>query len=440
MGGNRQRCRALVEAQPEERRAASYARRILGPWRSYNFRWYWASSATQAFAQGMQFLVIGWLVLEVTGSSTQLGLALFLYGVPNVGLLMVGGVIADRIDRKRLLMTIQLAVGVSMAGLAMLALTGVIAVWHIYATAVLLGALQALNQPARVAMVADLVDRRTLLDAVAHFNAAVHIGRIVGPPLVGAVIDHWNISAALLVNASCYVASVFCVAKIRPAPGDASPGDTSPGDTRPASQPILRNFTDGVVQIWRSPVLLTVLVLACSWGGFGMSHLAVIPAFSNEHLGSEAYGAGLLLMANGVGSLIGNLSVTFMHRAWLYRWLLACLMLFCIALTLFAWSYWFWMAWALFLAVGILSLGTVWPLATTILQLAAPAEIRGRVMGVLHFTPGFHYLGALPLAAAAGWVGWSASISIAAGLCLLVTLWFGLGRTSGRQLAATATA
>ena len=416
----------LVEPQTAERRAVSYARRILGPWRSSNFRWYWTGSSIQALSQGMQFLVLGWLVLEVTGSSTQLGVALFLYGVPNVGLLMVGGVIADRIDRKRLLMTIQLAVGLSILALAMLSLTGVIAVWHIYAIAVLLGALQALNQPARVAMVADLVDRNTLLDAVAHFNAAVHIGRIVGPPLVGAVIDHWSITAALLVNAACYLMSVVCVARIR----------LGTPEVRPASEPILRNLTDGVAQIWRSPVLLTVLVLACSWGGFGMSHLAVIPAFSKEHLGSEAYGAGLLLLANGVGSLIGNLSVTFMHRAWLYRWLLVCLVSFCAFLTLFGWSSWFWVAWALFLVVGILSLGTVWPLATTILQLASPAEIRGRVMGVLHFTPGFHYLGALPLAAAAGWVGWPAAIGISAGLCLVVTLWFGMGRAAGRRLAA----
>ena len=89
------------------------------------------------------------------------------------------------------------------------------------------------------------------------------------------------------------------------------------------------------------------------------------------------------------------------------------------------------------MVVGILSLGTVWPLATTILQMAAPAEVRGRVMGVLHFTPGFHYLGALPLAAAAGWAGWPVAISVAAAACLVVTVWFGVARTSGRRLAAS---
>lgn len=401
----------------------------MGPWRSSNFRWYWTSSATQAFAQGMQFLVLGWLVLEVTGSKTQFGLVLFLYGIPNVGLLLVGGVIADAIDRKRLLITIQLTVGAVISVLATLSLTGLIAVWHIYVAAILLGSLQALNQPARVSMVADLVDQRTLLDAVAHFNAAVHIGRIIGPPLVGLVIDHWSISAALFLNGSCYLASVFSVYWIR----------VAQVSRRSAPEPILHNFTDGLAQIWRSPVLLTVIVLACSWGGLGMSHLAALPAFAQEHLGADAYRAGLLLLASGVGSLIGNLSITLMGRRWLYRWLLACLGLFCVCLTLFAWSSSFWVSWTVFLVLGVLSLGTVWPLATTILQLAAPAEIRGRVMGILHFTPGFHHLGALPLAAAAGWVGWSTSISVAAGLCLLVSIWFGLGRASGRRLAMTPT-
>jgi MFS family permease len=417
----------LVAARPDGGGATSYVRRILGPWRASNFRWYWTSSATQAFAAGMQFLVLGWLVLEVTGSKTQFGLVLFLYGVPNVGLLMVGGMIADSIDRKRLLIAIQFIVGAVIAVLAMLSLTGVIAVWHIYLAAILLGSLQALNQPARVAMVADLVDQRTLLDAVAHFNAAVHIGRIIGPPLVGLVIDHWSISAALVINASCYAVSVVAVSRIQ----------TSPRISRPASQPILRNFVDGVVQIRRSPVLLTVIVLACSWGGFGMSHLAAIPAFAKDQLDSGAYEAGLLLLASGVGSLVGNVSITFMGRRWLYRWLLVCLALFCVVLTLFAWSTSFWVSWALFVVLGVASLGTVWPLATTILQLASPAEVRGRVMGILHFTPGFHHLGALPLAAAAGWVGWPTSISIAAGLCLLVTCWFGLGRASGRRLASS---
>ena len=415
----------MVTADSGGRRPASYLGRMLVPWRATNFRWYWASSAIQSVSQGMQFLVIGWLVLEVTGSKTQLGLVLFFYGVPNVGLLVVGGVIADRIDRKRLLMMIQATVGALVAFLAALSATDVVAVWHIYLFGMVLGVLQALNQPARVAMLSDLVEEGTLLDAVASFNVAVHLGRIGGPPLVGAVIDGWGISAAIFMNASFYLVSTLCVSRIRTAPR-----------TPREREPLLRNFVDGFIHIRDAPLLLTVIVLACSFGGFGMSHLQVIPAIAKDQLGSGAYEAGVLLLASGIGSLIGNLSLTFMGRAWLYRWLLGCLVSFSVMLTLFAWMPWYWGAWVLFLVVGSLSLGTVWPLATTILQMAAAPEVRGRVMGVLHFTPGFHYLGALPLAAAAGWVGWPVAISIAAAATLLVTIWFGVGRSSGRKLAA----
>ena len=399
---------------------------MQGPWRTAAFRWYWGASLTQSVSQGMQFLVLVWLVLEVTGDKTQSGLMLFIYGVPNVGLLMVGGIVADRVDRKLLLMVTQVLVGAMIAGLAVLTIMEIVDLWHIYLSAALLGVLQALNMPARVTMLSDLVDERRLLDAVAQFNAAVHAGRIVGPPLAGVLIDLWGMGAVLALNASCYGVSILLISLVR------RPGSRP----APAPQPLLRNIVEGLTVIRDTPVLLTVLVLAISFGGFGMSHLQVIPAFAKDQLGSSATEVGYLLLASGIGSLAGSLSLTFMNRAWLYRWLLALLVVFCATQTLFAWSGWFWATWALFLFMGMFSIGSVWPLATTIMQLSAPAEMRGRVMGVLHFTPGFHYLGAWPLTIAAAEVGWPLAITAAAGLCLLVTFWFGLARKAGRELAA----
>ena len=319
---------------------------------------------------------------------------------------------------------------------ALLTLAEAIALWHIYLSVALLGVLQALNQPARVAMLSDLVGHSALLDAVAQFNAAVHIGRIVGPPLLGVLIDGipfiadqfdvWSIGTGLLANSVFYGLSVLLMVPIRWTSSTSSP----------VRDPLIQNFTNGLSAIKNSPVLLTVIVLACSFGGFGMSHLQVIPAFAKDQLGSDATRAGLLLLASGIGSLVGNISLTFMNRAWLYRWLLACLVTMAAMLTIFGWSTSFWAAWTLFLIVGIVSLGTVWPLSTTILQLATPAELRGRVMGILHFTPGFHYLGAWPLAIVAAQVGWPLAITTAAGLMLLMTIWFGVGRSAGRELAA----
>ncbi len=410
---------------------------MRGPWRVGGFRWYWMASSTQSVAQGMQFLVLIWLMLELTGSSLQLtGVMVFLYGIPNTVMLPFGGVIADRLNRKYLLIATQAGVGALIGVLAVLTLAEVVAVWHIYLAVALLGVLQALNQPARVTTLSDLVGQSALLDAVAQFNAAVHIGRIIGPPLVGVLIDGppliadsfsvWGIGTGLIANAAFYGASVLCLIPIRWTSSAAAP----------AREPLLQNFINGLSVIKNTPVLLTVIVLSCSFGGFGMSHLQVVPVFAKDQLGSDATQAGVMLLASGIGSLIGNLAITFMNRAWLYRWLLACLVTMAVMLTLFGWSTSFWVAWSLFLVVGIVSLGTVWPLSTTILQLATPAEVRGRVMGILHFTPGFHYLGALPLAFVAANAGWGWAITGAAGLMLLVTIWFGVGRSSGRELAA----
>ncbi len=417
---------------------------MRGPWRVGGFRWYWLGASSQSVAQGMQFLVLGWLVLELTGSSIQqLGLVVFLYGIPNTALLPFGGVIADRLNRKLLLMATQAGVAALIGVVAALSVAGAVELWHIYLAVALLGVLQALNQPARVTMLSDLVGEGTLLDAVAQFNAAVHVGRIVGPPLVGVLIDGpplvaegaavWGIGTGLVVNAAFYGASVLFLLPIR-----WRSSVSGPGGAAPAREPLLRNFVNGLSVIKNTPVLLTVIVLACSFGGFGMSHLQVIPAFAKDQLGADATGAGLMLLASGIGSLLGNVALTFMNREWLYRWLLACLLAFAVMLTVFGWSTSFWAAWVLFLVVGVVSLGTVWPLATTILQLASPAEARGRVMGILHFTPGFHYLGAWPLAVVADYAGWPVAITGAAGLCLVVTLWFGLGRRVGRGLAARA--
>ena len=386
----------------------------------------------------MQFLVLGWLVLELTGSSIQqLGLVVFLYGIPNTILLPVGGVIADRIDRRLLLILTQAGVGVLIGVMALLTVADAVTLWHVYLAVALLGVLQALNQPARVTMLSDLVGQASLLDAVAQFNAGVHIGRIIGPPLAGVLIDGppvigqhfevWGMGTGLAANAIFYGLSVLFLVPIAGSFKSESV----------AREPLVRNFINGFVAIKNSPVLLTVIVLACSFGGFGMSHLQVIPAFAKDQLLADATQAGLILQASGVGSLLGNVMITFMHRAWLYRWLLMCLVTMGATLVLFGWVTSFWVSWTVFVVVGVFSLGSVWPIATTILQLSTPPELRGRVMGVFHFTPGFHYIGALPLSFVAAETGWPLAITMAAGLMLLVTFWFGLGRKDGRTLAAT---
>ena len=417
---------------PETAKATSgqsgYRRRISAVWSEDAFRWYWLSSSIQGLAQGTQFLVIGWLVLEVTESSAQLGLVIFLYGVPNVSLLLVAGVIADRFDRRYILIFTQAIVGGLIAALAYLTVADLVSVWHIYTAAVLMGAVQSISMPARMTMIGDLVEQQSILDAVAMQSMAVHAGRIVGPPVAGFIIEVWGVGASLFVIAGCYIVSVAFVGKIgrirRSLPA--------------ATQSVFRNLSDGLVYIKNNPMVLTVIVITCAFGGFGMSHMQVVPAMAKDVLGTGAAGVGLLFLGSGIGSLIGSLLLPAIGRAHVYRALLLSLLVFTVLLSLFAWSSWFWASWALFLLVGMVGVGMVWPLATTMIQLESSAEVRGRVMGILQFTPGFHFLGAFPLALAAGQLGWEVAITGAAVISLSVTAWFALMRTGAPKMSQQA--
>ena len=154
-------------------------------------------------------------------------------------------------------------------------------------------------------------------------------------------------------------------------------------------------------------MLFTVLVMTCVFGGFGMAHLQVLPAFAKEMLDSSASEVGLLLLASGIGALTGSLTLTLMHRQWLYRWLVFCISTFTVLLTLMAWSGalddltgsdwsgWFWVTWVFVLLVGIVAIGWVWPLTTTIIQLASPAELRGPRAGSVSPRPRLPPVGGL---------------------------------------------
>ena len=397
---------------------SAYRGRLATVWRQRDYRWFWISSSLQGLGQGTQFMVMGWLVLLITDSSTQLGLVIFLYGAPNVSLLLVAGVLADRIDRRYILMATQATVGGVIAALAFLTITDIVAIWHVYTAAFLMGVVQSLSMPARMTMIGDLVEQRSILDAVAMQSMAVHAGRMVGPPVAGVIIEVWGVGASLSTIAVCYLVSMACVAKIGPLPRSSPP----------ATQSVFRNFADGVVYIKRNPTVLTVIIITCAFGGFGMSHMQVVPAMAKDVLGTGAAGIGLLFLGSGIGSLLGSMLLPAISRAQVYPALLLNLLVFTVVLVLFAWSNWFWVTFVFFTLVGVTGVGMVWPLATTIIQVETSAEVRGRVMGMLQFTPGFHFLGAFPLALAAGQVGWEVAITGAVGLSLVTTVWFALVR------------
>ncbi len=390
-----------------------------------NFRWFWINAATQSMGQGMQILVLGLLVLDVTGSSVQLGLVAFIYGTPNLLFSMLGGIIADRSDRLRLLISTRFAVSILVLVLAIMKIFGVLEIWHVYVIMFLLGTVQALNNPARQALVADLVERKDMMNAVALHTTVNQSGQIVGPALAGGIVELAGTGPALLVNAGMYLAGIFFLFLIKDLPPRA-PGPKAS---------LVGDLLSGLRHIRSTPVLYTIIGMALAFTFFAMSYRQVLPAFTRDMLDVGAGGTGLLWLSAGLGSLLGSLIVAslgdFRHKA---RLMVGSLLLLFVVLTLFAWSPWYWASWVLFFFVGVTSLGLFWTLATTLVQLNVPNEVRGRVMSVLQLAPAVHFLSGLLLAVGAEAVGWPIAITGTVAMTLMVTVWLGIWRPVLRRL------
>ncbi len=404
--------------------AAGQRIQTLRALRHRNFRWFWISAGAQAAGRGMQFLVLGWLILERTDSATQLGLVIVLYGVPNLSFVVLGGILADRLDRLRLLKFTQSFVTLVVFALAALTLAGLVQLWHVYAAAFLLGTIQALNMPTRMAMVADLVDHEDIMNAVSLNSTVMNSGRILGPLLAGVIIELTGIGLALAFNASFYFLGTFFLFFINGAATMEPAQRTS----------IIRDLLTGVRYVRATPVALTIIGVGYTLGFLGMPILQVMPAYTKEVFGVGAGGAGLLITAVGVGSLLGSVFLAslgnFRRKNWL---LLGSILIFCFSLILFAQSPWFWVSWALLLLVGIGSMTYV-SMVSTVLQMTVPRQLQGRVLSVWSMGGAMMFVGALPMGAAADLLGWTAAVAGGPVIILAFVLWLGIWRPTIRRL------
>ncbi len=402
----------------------SHRFQVLSAFRHSNFRWFWLNGATQAMAQGMQFLVLGWLVLEITSSSTQLGMVIFAFGVPNLLFALLGGIIADRANRLKLLISTRFYVSALIFALAILRITNLLEIWHVYAVVVLLGTIQALNFPSRQAIVPDLVERDDLMNAVALHTMVNQTGQIIGPAAAGGIIELVGIGPALLVNAGLYLSGIVFLLFIRGLPRQSA----AEGAT------LLADLRAGLQCVRSTPILYTVIGMTLALAFFALSVRQVMPAFAKDVLEIGAGGTGLLLLAVGLGSLLGTLILAaqgdFRRKGRLF---MASGILVSVVLPLFAWSPWFWASWIILFFVG-LAMGFFVPLAITLVQLNVPSELRGRVISIFTLAPAVHFVGALPLAAAANLISWPVAITGGAALSLLVALWLGVWRPVLRHL------
>ena len=392
--------------------AAARRLRAFSALRHRDFRWFFLNIGVQSFGQGIQFLGIGLLILDLTGEKTQLGLAVSIFGVANLFFTFAGGVIADRVDRKLFLIFCVLGNGVVTLALGLLALLGVAQMWHVYTVVFILGGLSAVQMPARFALAADLVPREDMMNAVALHTSIGQIGNMLGPLVGGLAIEYYDTWAGIMINGGSYLVGIaFLMMVTRPA-----------APTRRNSSPV-SDLIGGFAHAIRTPMAAVLILMSASFGFFGMAYMQVVAGFTTEFLKLNAFQTGIFMTCRGAGSFAGSMVVA----SWgdnknkgmlMYLEVTLC----CVALIAMAWAHWFWAACALVALVGSTSIGGFWPVSSSLMQLTTEPGMRGRMMAMMQMAPVFHFLGAWPLTWLAQLYGWSAAITSGATVLLVISV------------------
>ncbi len=392
--------------------------RTFSTLRLRDFRLYWLALVVSLLGSSFQTAAQDWLVFRLTNSALILGVAAFIPAVLAAPFSLVGGALADRLPRRRLILFTQTGMIVPPLVLAWRLAAGRVQVWHVILSSVVMGVIVSVDAPARLALLNDLVSEDDLGNAMGLSTAVYQGARVVGPALAGVLIGLGSEALPFVINGLSYGAMVVALLMIETPSIPAARTRKSLG----------RSVVDGYRFVLAEPALFGLMGLLFLQGVLLMPYLRLMPAFAKDALGAGPETYGLLLASTGVGALLGGLLVAATPRG--RRGLILTLGILAAPLVLiaFAWSRSLPVAVVtlLFMGAGTASLNT---LNATLLQLNAPNEMRGRVMSIASIGYlGSTAFGALPLGFIAQRSSASIGLTVGAVLCLVLaaafTAWF----------------
>jgi MFS family permease len=402
---------------------ARTVRRVLAAFSYRDFRVQWLGACTSSIGTWMQIVAQNWLVLSLTNSAFFLGLDAFLQQLPIILFTLIGGVMADRHDRRRTLMASQYIQMGTSATLAILMYLQIVEIWHILLLSFITGIAQAFGGPAYQSLIPSLVDKKDLPNAVALNSIQFNVARVLGPLLFGAtlvVFSKWGYSEPQAMNA-CFalnalsfvvVINTLMMLHVKHIP--------------PAESKSMRDeLQGGLSYVRHHGSLVALIVLAAATTFLGFAVLTFLPLFAQRvfHEGANTYSH--LMAFSGAGSIVGALIV-----AWLGKFprmgLTALLVqaIYGLLIIAFAASRVLWLSDLLLFFTGM-ALMIVFSTVTSLIQLIAPNEMRGRVMSIymLAFRGGMP-LGSLVSGYLATYIGAPRVIGINGVLLVAVALYF----------------
>lgn len=393
------------ERLPSETPVGAFA--FLKVLRHRNYRLFFTGQLVSLMGTWITNVTQGWLVYSLTHSPLLLGLVSFCGQIPVFFFAPFGGMISDRLDRRKMLLATQiLACGQSLA-LAILTLTGIIQVWHIVCLALLQGFINAFDVPVRQGMTVDMVGRDDLRPAISLNSMMFNMARVVGPPVAGILIALAGAGFCFSLDAASYAAVIVCVALMRFAPRPA----------RHHAQP-LRAVRQGFAYAWRTREIRVSLMLIALCSAFGASYIPLLPAFARDVLHQDSRGLGFLYGAVGAGALMGGYALARIPDRHLLATPVLAAFGFGVALIAFSQSHLYWLSWLLLMptAFCLMLLGGS---TNSIIQLVARDEMRGRVVAL--YAMGFMGMmpwGSLILGTVAEHLGTALAVTLGGVICL----------------------
>lgn len=355
-------------------------RRITAALQHRDFRVLWFGACFSSIGTWMQSLAENWLVLSLTASAFYLGLDAFLQQVPIMLFTLIGGVVADRHDRRLTLMASQWVQLSTAAVLAALVYAGVVQVWHILVLSFITGTAQAFGGPAYQSLIPSLVGKQDLTNAIALNSIQFNVARMVGPLLAGgtlAVLKRWGVAdmTALAIcfamNALSFLAVILSLMSLHLKHMPAA-----------RTQNMFGELKQGIAYVKEERSIRALMVLGAATAFFGIPMLTLLPVFARDVFGSGVEGYSVLLSFSGAGAVVGAMIVAwlgrFPHMGVTTLLVQAC---FGVMIALVAWSRVLSLSYALLFASGV-TLMIVVSCLMSLVQLIAPNDMRGRVMSI----------------------------------------------------------
>jgi MFS family permease len=358
--------------------------------RHRNFLLFWSGAFLSNTGTWMQAVAQGWLVLQLSNSPFWLGVDGFMATAPGLVLTLAGGVFADLLDRRKLLIYTQVFAGLSALTLGVLVVTHLVQVWMILSLSFVTGCCMSIAGPSYLALVFDLVGREDLANAIALNSTQFQLARALGPVFAGIGFKLFGVAGCFFANGISFAAVVISLSMVRF--DSVRKANAAPGSLR-NRQAFMQNLLEGFRYVAGRPRVSMLLMISAVTSLFGAPYISMTPVFARDvfHLG--ATGLALIMGMAGAGALFGALLLAYLgdfrHKGW---FVLGGDVGFAICLIVFSLSRNLTLSLIFLFALGFAIVSSI-AVTNTLLQKLVPDEMRGRVMSMFMLS----FIGAMPI-------------------------------------------